>query len=118
MFYDIFYVHHRQDLANILYTSGYVDEDEIRTHLELPAEFEFTETELPKPGTGQKLQQRELGILAWKTERADMRNFAITSLGCSQAEVSNITSDNRKTAGVQCLKFWFGGVAKKETLDK
>ena len=73
-----------------------MDEDEIRTHLELPAEFEFTETELPKPGTGQKLQQRELGILAWKTRRTEMSNFAITSLGCSQAEVSNITSDNRE----------------------
>ena len=95
-----------------------MDEDEIGTHLELPAEFEFTETELPKPGTGQKLQQRELGILAWKTRRTEMSNFAITSLGCSQAEVLNITSDNREAAGVQCLKFWFGGVAKKETLDR
>ena len=91
-----FYTHHLQDLANILYTSGQVDEDYIRAHLELPEEFEFTETELPKPGNGQKLQQRELGILAWKTKRTDMSNFAVTSLGCSQAEVSNITSDNRE----------------------
>ena len=89
-------LHHLQDLANILYTSRYVDEDEIRTHLELPAEFEFTETEFPKPGKGEKLHQRELGILAWKTERADMSNFAVTSLGCSEAEVLNISSDNRE----------------------
>ena len=73
-----------------------MDEDDIRAHLELPEEFEFTETELPKPGNGQKLQQRELGILAWKTKRIEMSNFAVTSLGCSQAEVSNITSDNRE----------------------
>ena len=122
MLLTCFYVHHLQDLANILYTFGYVDEHEIRTQLEFPKEFEFTEIEHPKPGTGQRLQQREMGILVWRMEREEKREkmskLATHSLGCSPAEVSNILSKNREDSWSRMFEILDRWSSKKRNTRK
>ena len=83
-----------QDLANILHSSQLVDDDIIKTQLELE-NFVFSEIPFGQPGIGPKLEQRELGRLAQEVEKSTMDSIIIGQLRVPAAHVSNVESDNR-----------------------
>ena len=83
-----------QDLANILHSSQLVDDDIIEEHLELSG-FEFSDIPLGPPGTGPKLEQRELGRLAMEVDKPTMIQVITAKLGVGAAQVANAQSDNR-----------------------
>ena len=83
-----------QDLANILHSSQLVHDDTIKTQLELD-NFVFSEIPFGQPGTGPKLEQKELGRLAKEVDKSTMDSIIIGQLCVPAAQVSNVQSDNR-----------------------
>ena len=83
-----------QDLANILHSSQLVDDDTIKTQLELE-NFVFSEIPFEQPGTEPKLEQRELGRLAKEVDKSTMDSIIVGQLRIPAAQVSSVHSDNR-----------------------